>query len=120
MPFCPLGRAHSLCEIEKGLRRCERKLSHLEIEMTGRSSLSYVKSHRRWQRYRDVFHPLYARGQSQLARPGGRKMNKCPFKSKRVSLDSSVIDLCHSMYDPAMFRTIKGAIKLHLLLDTSQ
>ncbi|MHB8166792.1 MAG: hypothetical protein ACYDDT_08480, partial [Sulfuricella sp.] len=39
------------------------------------------------------------------------------FKNKRVSLDSTVIDLCMSMYDWAKFRRTKGAVKLHLVLD---
>jgi len=32
-------------------------------------------------------------------------------------MDASIIDLCLSMYDWAHYRTTKGAIKLHLLLD---
>jgi hypothetical protein len=32
MIFCQLGRAHSLREIEQGLKSCEGKLSHLGIE----------------------------------------------------------------------------------------
>ncbi len=42
---------------------------------------------------------------------------KFRFKNKLVSIDSTVIDLCLSMYDWAKFRTTKGAIKLHLVLD---
>jgi hypothetical protein len=42
---------------------------------------------------------------------------KFRFKNKLVSLDSTVIDLCLSMYDWARFRRTKGAIKLHLVLD---
>jgi IS4 transposase len=34
-----------------------------------------------------------------------------------MSLDSSVIELCLSMYDWAKFQRTKGAVKLHLLLD---
>jgi IS4 transposase len=34
-----------------------------------------------------------------------------------VSLDSTVIDLCVSLFDWAKFRRTKGAIKLHLVLD---
>lgn len=116
MLFCQLGRAHSLREIEQGLRSCEGKLSHLGIEVLGRSSLSYVNEHRPWQLYQNVFHLLYARCQSQLALGGGPG-KKFRFKNKLVSLDSSVIDLCLKMYDWAKFRTTKGAIKLHLLLD---
>ncbi len=85
--------------------------------MFGRSSLSYVNEHRPWQLYQNLFHRLFARFQSQLALPGGKKAQKFRFKNKLVSLDSSVIDLCLSMHDWAKFRTTKGAIKLHLLLD---
>jgi len=48
---------------------------------------------------------------------GGKRKKKFRFKNKLVSLDSSVIDLCLKMYDWAKFRSTKGAIKLHLLLD---
>ena len=48
MLFCQLGRAHSLREIEGGLKSCEGKLSHLGIEATARSSLSYANGHRPW------------------------------------------------------------------------
>jgi len=117
MLFCQLGRAHSLREIEQGLRSCEGKLSHLGIEVLGRSSLAYVNEHRPWQLYQNVFHLLFARFHSQLTQPGMKGTKKFRFKNKLVSLDSSVIDLCLKMYDWAKFRTTKGAIKLHLLLD---
>ncbi len=43
--------------------------------------------------------------------------HKFRFKNKLVSIDSTVIDLCLSMYDWAKFRRTKGAVKLHLVLD---
>lgn len=117
MMFCQLGRAHSLREIEQGLKSCEGKLSHLGIEALSRSSLSYANAHRPWQLYERTFHLLFGRFQAQLALGGGKRKKKFRFKNKLVSLDSSVIDLCLQMYDWAKFRTTKGAIKLHLLLD---
>lgn len=42
---------------------------------------------------------------------------KFRFKNKLVSLDSTVIDLCLSLYDWAKYRRTKGAVKLHLVLD---
>jgi hypothetical protein len=36
---------------------------------------------------------------------------------KLLSLDATVIDLCAAAFDWAKFRTTKGAVKLHLLLD---
>lgn len=43
--------------------------------------------------------------------------HKFRFKNKLVSLDSTVIDLCLSMYDWVKYRRTKGAVKLHLVLD---
>jgi hypothetical protein len=117
MLFCQLGRAHSLREIEQGLKSCEGKLSHLGIEALPRSSLSYANAHRPWQLYERTFHLLFQRFQVELAKAGGNRKKKFRFKNKLVSLDSSVIDLCLKMYDWARFRSTKGAIKLHLLLD---
>ena len=42
---------------------------------------------------------------------------KFRFKNKLLLLDATLIDLCVTMFDWARFRTTKGAIKLHLLLD---
>jgi Domain of unknown function (DUF4372)/Transposase DDE domain len=112
MLFCQLGRAHSLREICGGLASCEGKLSHLGIEAPSRSTLAYANEHRPWQLYRAVFQELSGRCQS--AAQGKKKFR---FKNKLVSLDSTVIDLCATLFDWAKFRRTKGAVKLHLLLD---
>jgi len=112
MLFCQLGRAHSLREIEGGLKSCEGKLAHLGIEVPARSSLSYANGHRPWQLYEKVFYGLFEKVAAKVS--GKRKFR---FKNKLVSLDSTVIDLCLSIYDWAKFRRTKGAVKLHLVLD---
>lgn len=113
MIFCQLGRAHSLREICGGLASCEGKLSHLAmIEAPSRSTLAYANAHRPWELFQDVFYQLLAR--CQPLTEGKRKFR---FKNKLVSLDSTVIDLCATLFDWAKFRRTKGAIKLHLLLD---
>src|SRR5881296_1494772 len=112
MLFCQLGRAHSLREICGGLRRSEGKLKHLGILAPARSTLAYANEHRPWQLYRAVFQELLARCQAQ-----GTGRRKFRFKNKLVSLDSTVIDLCATLFDWAKFRRTKGAIKLHCLLD---
>jgi Domain of unknown function (DUF4372)/Transposase DDE domain len=113
MLFCQLGRAQSLREIINGLRSCEGKLKHLGISAPKRATLSYANEHRRWELYRDVFFNLFDRCKAEVT---GRK-RKFRFKNKLVSLDSSVIELCLSLYDWAKFRRRKGAVKLHLVLD---
>ncbi len=112
MLFCQLGRAHSLREIEGGLKSCEGKLAHLGIEAPARSSLSYANGHRPWELFEKVFYGLF---EIVAAKAVGKK--KFRFKNKLVSLDSTVIDLCLSLYDWAKFRRTKGAVKLHLVLD---
>jgi len=112
MLFCQLGRAHTLREIEGGLKSCEGKLAHLGIEAPKRSSLSYANKHRPWQLFEKVFYGLFDKVAAKVS--GKRKFR---FKNKLVSLDSTTVELCLSMYDWASFRRRKGAVKLHLVLD---
>jgi hypothetical protein len=112
MLFCQLGRAHSLREITGGLRSCEGKLKHLGITAPSHSTLSYANAHRPWELYQEIFFSLFAQIRSQI---NGKK--KFRFKNKILTLDSTVIDLCLSLFNWAHFRRTKGAIKLHLILD---
>jgi hypothetical protein len=112
MLFCQLGRAHSLREVEGGLKSCEGKLAHLGIEAPVRSSLAYANRHRPWELFEGVFYALFEKVAAKVV--GKRKFR---FKNKLVSLDSTTIDLCLSMYDWAKFTRTKGAVKLHLVLD---
>jgi Transposase DDE domain/Domain of unknown function (DUF4372) len=116
MLFCQLGRAHTLREICGGLASCEGKLRHLGISASPKkSTLAYANEHRPWTLYQAVFHQMLDKAQALVEQKGGKK--KFRFRNKLVSLDSSVIDLCLSLYDWATFRRTKGAVKLHLLLD---
>jgi hypothetical protein len=113
MLFCQLAQAHSLREICHGLSCCLGKLQHLGVkEAPNKSTLSYANQHRPWQLYETVFGQLLAKCQP-LAQ--GRK--KFRFRNKLYSIDSTVIDLCVSVFDWAKFQKTKGAVKLHLLLD---
>ena len=113
MLFCQVGQAHSLREISGGLASCLGKLKHLGVDKAPcRSTLSYANEHRPWQLYEAVFYQLLQKCQA-LAK--GR--TKFRFRNKLFSLDATVIELCASLFDWAKFRTTKGAVKLHLLLD---
>ncbi len=116
MLFCQLAQAKSLREITEGLQASEGKLRHLGLpEAPARSTLAYANGHRPWQLYETVFHQLLADCQKRLgvAKAGA----KLGVPGKLLSLDATVIDLCASVFDWAQFRTTKGAVKLHLLLD---
>jgi hypothetical protein len=112
MLFCQLAQARSLREISDGLKSCEGKLKHLGLEQEPkRSTLSYANAHRPWELYEALFHDLLA--QCQALSP----KKKFRFKNKLLTLDSTTVELCASMFDWAHFRQTKGAVKLHLLLD---
>jgi Transposase DDE domain/Domain of unknown function (DUF4372) len=117
MLFCQLGGAKSLREICGGLAASEGKLKHLGLpEAPSRSTLAYANQHRPWQLYEDVFHQVLTQCQGvAAARSGGQR--KFRFKNKLISIDATVIDLCASVFDWALFRKTKGAVKLHLWLD---
>lgn len=112
MMFCQLAQAKSIREISDGLACCEGKLNHLGLDSAPkRSTLSYANKHRPWQLYEKVFYDLLNTCRKQS--PG----HKFHFKNKLLSLDSTLIELCVSLYDWAKYRQRKGAIKLHLILD---
>lgn len=112
MMFCQLGRADSLREIEGGLRSCEGKLAHLGMQVPKRSSLSYANAHRPWELYQRVFFDLLQRLRASL-----RVGHKFRFKNKLLSIDSTLIDLSLEIFDWARYNRMKGAMKLHLVLD---
>lgn len=113
MMFCQLARAHSLREICQGLSACEGKLKHLGLaDAPKRSTLAYANGHRPWKVYQDQFYALLQRCR-QEASPG----HKFRFHNKLISMDSTTISLCVSLFDWAHFQRAKGAVKVHLLLD---
>lgn len=112
MCFCQLAQAKSLREITQGLASCEGRVRHLGIaESPARSTLSYANRVRPAALYEEVFQQVLSRCHATTA---GHKFR---FKNKLLSLDSTVLELCASMFDWARFRRTKGAVKLHLLLD---
>lgn len=113
MLFCQLGAARSLREICNGLAASEGKLRHLGIPIApNRSTLAYANEHRPWELYQTLFGELLQRCRSVAC---GKK--KFRFKNKLLSLDSTSIDLCASLFDWARYKRTKGAVKVHLLLD---
>lgn len=114
MLFAQLAGAHSLREVCGGLRGCLGKVTHLGIrEAPTRSTLSYANRHRPWKIYQDLFYTLLAK----VHEASGRHGHKLRFRNRLLSLDSSVIELCLSLFPWADFNRKKGGVKLHCLLD---
>jgi hypothetical protein len=115
MEFCQLGNAESLREICNGLAASEGKLKHLAAQLPSRSTLAYANEHRPYQLYEQVFKDVLSRGLGEAS----RQKRKFRFNNPLVSLDSTTIDLCASMFDWAQYKTHKGAVKLHVQLNHS-
>jgi hypothetical protein len=116
MLFCQLARTDSLREICNGLSCCLGKLVHLGIERgPSKSNLSYANAHRPADLFEDLFWTTLARFRTQ-GRFGGPQ-HKFRFKNKLLSLDSTTVSLCLSLFPWAEFRRAKGGVKAHVLLD---
>ena len=112
--FCQLGGARSLREIIGGLAASEGKLRHLGVTSAPcRSTLAYANQHRPWQLYKALFEQLVKVCQLEAQ----TKRRRFRFRHPVVSLDSTVIPLCLSIFDWAAYTRTKGAVKLHTVLD---
>jgi len=91
----------------------EGKLKHLGVDRApNKSTLSYANEHRPWQLYQTVFGQLLER--CEAAAKGKKKFR---FKNRLMSMDSTTIDLCASVFDWAKYKRAKGAVKVHMILD---
>jgi len=116
MLFCQLGRVDSLRDICNGLACCLGRLVHLGIaKAPSRSTLSYANEHRPAALFEELFWTALTRFREQQGL--GSRKHKFRFKNKLLSLDSTTISLCLTMFPWAQFRRAKGGVKAHVLLD---
>lgn len=114
MLFSQLAHADSLREICNGLACCEGKLVHLGIRNTPRrSTLSYANQQRPAAMFEQLFWKVLGRFRQQQMLGRTRTFR---FKNRLLSLDSTTISLCLSMFPWAKYRQAKGGVKLHVLL----
>jgi len=115
MLFCHLAQAGSVRDISNGLRSITGNLNHLGLSRApSKSSVSYINKYRNWQLFRDYYMILLEnfQGQHPFIR---NKLSR--LRRKIFLLDATIIPLCLSVFDWAKFRSRKGVIKLHLMLD---
>jgi len=109
--YAQIRKKDSLRDIICGLEQHQSKWYHIGLEKVKRSTISDANKRVPYQVYESLFYTM---------------LNKChsitqqttfKFKNPLYALDSSIIDLCLSVFDWAKFRRAKGGIKLHCLLD---
>lgn len=114
MLFCQFAKSQSVRDISNGLRSATGNLNHLGIQKApSKSSVSYQNKHRDHTIFKSYYFSLL----ESLGQQAGFKQVKFRIKSKIFLLDSTTISLCLSLFDWAKYKTAKGAVKLHTLLD---
>jgi len=103
----------SLRDIEVSLRSHHQKWYHLGLTSVARSTLADANNTRDADILKDVFYTLLEKCRELSPRHGFR------FKNPLYSFDSTLINVCLSLYPWATYRKKKGAFKLHTLLDHS-
>lgn len=116
MLFCQLAHTDSLREICNGLSCCLGKLIHLGVQNAPtKSTLSYANKHRPAALFEDLFWTVLQRFRQQQQL--GSRPTRFRFKNKLLLLDSTTISLCLALFPWAGFKTAKGGVKAHVLLD---
>lgn len=115
MLFMQFSGADSVRDISNGLRSATGNLNHMGVHKApSKSTISYINKHRDYRFFKDVYLKLLERIEPSLKR---QRQYANKIKKKVYIMDSSIIPLCLSLFDWAKFRTKKGAIKLHAVLD---
>ena len=112
MMFAQITGRASLRDITDSLQTQASRLYHLGMASVKKSTLADANNSRPAEFFQAFFEKSYQRC-AALA-PGKKKFR---FKNKLYSLDASTIDLCLSVFPWAKFRSTKGGIKLHAVLD---
>jgi hypothetical protein len=114
MVFAQLTYRESLRDIEACLGAIPDKLYHLGFRSpVSRSTLAEANEKRDWRTYAEFVQILIA----EARRLYGAEASVLGLDQTIYALDSTTIDLCLSLFPWAHFRTTKGAVKLHTLLD---
>ena len=112
MLWCQFSGAESLRDIASGLYSGAGKLQHIQAQPMSRSSLAYANANRTYR----IFERLYYELKELLFKGDLRRLAK-EFDRTVLSLDSTTISLCLSVYNWAHYRKAKGGVKLHTLLN---
>lgn len=115
MIFMQFSGVSSVRDISNGLKSATGNLSHLGVSKApSKSSVSYQNKVRTYKVFEELYFTLLDKYEPSLRR---RRIHARKLKRKIFIMDASIIPLCLSLFDWAKFRTKKGALKLHAVVD---
>jgi hypothetical protein len=114
MAFAQLTGRESLRDIEACLRAVGPKLYHAGMKArVSRNTLAKANEVRNWKIYRNIALILIDQARTLYARqPLARNLKRAVY-----ALDSTVVDLCLTLFPWAQHRRHKSAVKVHAQLD---
>ena len=114
MAFAQLTGRESLRDIEACLRAVGPKLYHAGMKTrVSRNTLAKANEVRDWRIYRDIAMILIDQARRLYAdQPLGMNLKRAVY-----ALDSTVVDLCLTLFPWAQHRRHKSAVKVHTQLD---
>src|SRR5476651_880945 len=114
LAFAQLTYRESLRDIETCLRSRNSKLYHMGIRgRVARNTLANANTVRDWRIYADFAHVLIGMARELYGKDDfGVELNHTAY-----AFDSTLIDLCLTLFPWARFRQGKSAVKMHTLLD---
>jgi len=114
MAFAQLTYRESLRDIEACLRGAKPKLYHMGIRSkVSRNTIAHANETRDWKIYADFAQVLIKIARELYAEEDfGLELDQTVY-----AFDSTILDLCLSVFPWAKFRKGKAGIKLHTLLD---
>ncbi len=114
MIFTHMSAKESIRDIIDSLSSKKNLWYHLGLQSISRNNLSYALGKRPQEIFEKTFYMLLGRLQNERGLLADKRFK---FKLPVRVLDSTTIGLCLSLFDWAKFRTTKGGIKLHVMLN---
>lgn len=113
MIFAHIRQEDSLRDIDIALNAHANKLYHIGIQQCPRSTLADANEKRDFRIYEEFAKSLMQRARREYA----QTQLALEVDNAVYALDASTIDLTLSLFPWAKFRTTKGAVKLHAMID---
>lgn len=111
MAFIHLAARRSLRDGVRSLTAAAQRLYHFGLKTVARSTVADANATRPVEYFKDLFAEMYG-----MCVPIAPK-HKFRFKAKLYSMDATIIKLCLTLFPWAKYRSRKGGVKIHTVID---
>ncbi len=112
MLYVHIGTKQSIRDIIDSLNSKKNLWYHIGLKSISRNNLSHALMRRPSEIFEKMFFDLLGKLQNERMPISDKRFK---FKMPVITIDSTTIGLCLSLFDWAKFRSTKGGIKLHVM-----